>query len=112
MVDFNIQNSDEISDCLRKQAISNLLRVTVHAHQEMVEENISLDEVKEVLLNAKVVENYAEHKRGSCCLVCGKTAQERFLHVVTTTSLELAIIITVYEPQSPKWETPFKRGEI
>ena len=34
----------------------------------------------------------------------------RYLHIVCTTSLGLATIITVYEPKLPKWVTPFKRG--
>jgi len=111
MVDFDIHNNEAIENRLRQQAESERLRVTVHAHQEMVEENISLDEVKQVLFNATLIENYTEHKRGSCCLVCGKTLQRKYVHVVITTSLEVAIIITVYEPKPPKWVTPFERGK-
>jgi hypothetical protein len=77
----------------------------------MVEEDVSLEEVREVLLDAAVVENYPEHKRGPCCLVCRRTSRGRYLHVVCTTSLEVVILITVYEPKPPKWVTPFKRGE-
>jgi hypothetical protein len=76
----------------------------------MVEEDISLDDVGEVLLNARVVENYPEHRRGPCCLVCRQTARGRFVHVVCTTALDLAVIITVYEPKPSKWVTPFERG--
>jgi hypothetical protein len=77
----------------------------------MVEEDVSLDEVREVLLNAAVLENYPDHKRGSCCLACGKTLRGRYVHVVCTTALELTIIITVYEPKPPRWADPFMRGK-
>jgi hypothetical protein len=77
----------------------------------MVEEDISYDQVREVLSLPQILENYAEHKRGSCCLICGRTSSGRFIHIVCTTSLEVAIIITVYEPKPPKWVTPFERGE-
>ena len=105
-----IHDHGAITARLREQAGADRLRITVHAHQEMVEEDISLDEVREVLLAATVVENYPEHKRGPCCLVCRRTGRGRFVHVVCTTALELVIIITVYEPKLPKWMTPFERG--
>jgi len=76
----------------------------------MVEEEVSYDELCEVLGGARLLENYPDHKRGACCLVCGRTGRDRYLHIVCTTSLEVAIIITVYEPKPPKWPTPFERG--
>lgn len=106
-----MHNRDAIAARLKEQAERDALRVTVHGHQEMVEEDVSLEEVREVLLDAAVVENYPEHKRGPCCLVCRRTSRGRYLHVVCTTSLEVVILITVYEPKPPKWVTPFKRGE-
>lgn len=86
-------------------------RVTQHAQQEMAEENILLDEVLEALLSAKVLEDYPQHRRGPCCLVFGHTSAERPLHIVCTTARPLLIIITVYEPKPPKWESPTQRGE-
>ena len=110
MADADIHSSETITDRLRRQAKADRLRITVHAHQEMVEEDISLGDVIGVLCQATLVENYPDHKRGSCCLVCGQTRVERYLHVVCTTSLDIAIIITVYEPKLPKWATPFERA--
>jgi Domain of unknown function (DUF4258) len=107
-VDF--QNHEKISERLREQTQSEAIRVTLHAHQEMAEEDLSLQDVCDALQDAKVLENYPEHRRGPCCLVCGSTSRGRYVHVVCTTSLEAAIIITVYEPQPPKWPTPFERG--
>ena len=106
----DVQNGAGIAARLRNQAITCAMRITLHAHQEMTEEDVSLEEVCEVLLNGHIIENYPEHKRGACCLVCGHTSGGRYVHVVCTTSLEVAIIITVYEPREPKWVTPFVRG--
>ncbi|MCU0858829.1 MAG: DUF4258 domain-containing protein [Pontiellaceae bacterium] len=83
--------------------------MTAHAHQEMVEEDILLEDVLCVLRRPVVIENYPDHKRGACCLVCGRNTEGRDIHVVCTTSLDLAIVITVYEPKEPKWENPFTR---
>ena len=86
------------------------LRVTQHAQQEMTEENIVLEEALKAIRSGKIIENYPEHRRGPCCLICGYTRQQRPLHVVTTTKGPILILITVYEPKPPKWITPTQRG--
>jgi uncharacterized protein DUF4258 len=96
---------------LREQAERDAVRLTVHAHEEMADESISYDEISDVLSRGEVVENYPEHKRGACCLICARTCRGRFVHAVCTTSLEVAIIITAYEPVAPHWTTPFERGK-
>ena len=111
MTDRETQDVDAALSRIREQASLALVRVTAHAHQEMVEEHILLDDVLVAMREAKLVENYPEHKRGACCLVCGRDSNGRYLHIVCTSSLEVVIIITVYEPMFPKWATPFERGE-
>lgn len=100
-----------ITERLSLQGREERIRVTAHAHQEMVEEAIPLDDVLYALRRAKVIENYADHRRGPCCLVHGQSVAGRDIHIVCTTSLDLAIIITVYEPKMPKWKDPFTRGK-
>jgi hypothetical protein len=92
------------------QADREALRVTQHAQEEMTEEDIVLEDVLEALRSGAILENYPEHRRGACCLVCGYTRQRRPLHVVCTTAQPLLILITVYEPKPPKWVTPTRRG--
>jgi hypothetical protein len=98
-----------ITNNLKNRAMHDEIRITLHGHQEMAEENILYMEVRQAIISGQVIENYPEHQRGSCCLLCGKTEKDRYLHVVCTTSLEVVIIITVYEPKPPKWTTPFQR---
>jgi len=86
------------------------VRVTLHAHQEMLDEGITLDEVLQALGSAEVLEDYSEHRRGACCLALGFTQAGRPLHVVCTTAQPTLIIITVYEPRAPKWVSPTARG--
>jgi hypothetical protein len=95
---------------IRTQVGADSVRVTQHADEEMVAETISLNEVYEALLAGDILENYPEHRRGACCLVCGFTESGRPLHVVCTTGRPILIVITVYEPQPPKWVTPTQRG--
>nr|VFK24335.1 MAG: protein of unknown function (DUF4258) [Candidatus Kentron sp. LFY] len=105
------RDSARIVSRLREQAFANSIHVTIHAHQEMVVENVSYDAVREVLFDAEVIENYPDHQRGPCCLLCGLASSRHPLHIVCTTSLDVVIIITVYEPKPPKWITPFQRGD-
>ena len=111
MTDRDIQDAEAIVGRIRQQSSSELVRVTMHAHQEMLDENIVLEDVLGALREAKMVENYPSHKRGPCCLLCGRSRSGKYLHIVCTSSLEVAIIITVYEPMLPKWITPFERGK-
>lgn len=104
------ENPEEILQRFRQQVEQGALRITQHAQQEMAEEDILLDDTLQAILSGLILENYPEHRRGPCCLVCGYTDQGRPLHVVCTTAQPLLILITVYEPRPPKWVTPTRRG--
>jgi hypothetical protein len=105
-----IGDLEEIVKRIRAQVNEEDFRVTQHAHQEMAEEDITLDEVLEATAAGQILENYPEHRRGACCLLNGHTMRGRPLHVVCTTAKAALIIITVYEPKPPKWITPAQRG--
>jgi hypothetical protein len=96
---------------VRKQAEAGEYRITVHANQEMWDEDISLAEVLEAIVTAHVLENYPQHRRGPCCLLNGQTRRGRPLHVVCTTACEMLILITVYEPKPPRWISPTQRRQ-
>ena len=101
---------DEIMERIRGQVRNGLLRFTLHAYQRMVEEGVGVDEVMEALMSGEAIEDYPEHRRGACCLVCGRTRTGRYLHIVCTMGFDVVVIITVYEPREPKWRTPFERA--
>lgn len=94
---------------IKSHAASGDLRITQHAQQETAVEEISLDEVLEAIGHGEVLEHYPEHRRGACCLVCGPTETGRPLHIVCTPAQPMLILITVYEPRPPKWQTPRER---
>jgi len=109
---MNAQDKVELVTILSRiqaQAILEHVRVTQHAQQEMVEEDVTLDEVLQVGTTGKILEHYPEHKRGACGLLLGRTRRGRVLHIVCTTAQPILIIITVYEPKLPKWTTPTQR---
>ena len=110
MTNADNKNINDIIIRLRQDAETENIRVTAHAHQEMFEDNFLFHHVIEALSDAVVLENYSEHKRGPCCLICGKASNDRYIHIVCSTAQEATIIITVYEPNLPKWKNPFKRS--
>ena len=110
MADGDITDINVILSKIRDQAITSNLRLTLHAQQEMVEEDIKIADIYAALANGHILENYHEHQRGACCLLTGKDSRKRDIHIVCTTSQPTLIIITAYLPLPPKWITPTQRG--
>lgn len=110
MSEFDITDVAVILNRLRAQARAEKIRVTQHAQQEMIEDGFVLDDVLAAIETGEIIENYPEHRRGACCLLNGVTVHARNVHVVCTTTRPVLIIITVYEPEPPKWVTPTQRG--
>lgn len=109
--DKAMQPDSEVLEHIKAHIKDGTIYFTLHAQQEMVNDDVTVDELLDALQNGQVIENYPQHKRGPCCLISGKTFKGRFLHVVCTTSLPELVIITVYEPMPPKWIAPDQRGE-
>ena len=88
--------------------------LSVHAHDERQAEAITVENIKEALLNGEILEQYPDDPRGESCLVLGHM-ENRPAHVVCGWKKNgWLFIITVYIPQPPKWideRTRAKRGE-
>ncbi len=96
---------------IKKSIVNNKYLFTLHADEERRNDSLSVFEVETVLSNGEILEDYPEDRRGHSCLVVGKI-KERFVHVVCGRNKSgWLVIITVYIPSTPKWETPIKRGE-
>jgi len=82
----------------------------VHAIKHMFERNISTDDVRQVLENGEMVEEYPEDKPFPSKLILGRIGS-RPLHVVVAhdKATNEKIVITVYEPEPTMWEADFKR---
>ncbi len=101
-----------MSESIRQNLISGNIRFTLHAFEEMKNEEINSDDVIQALLDGSLLENYPNHKRGDCCLINGKAKSERPLHIVCTTANPITIVITVYEPKPSKFISPTQRKTI
>lgn len=108
---MNDNTWERILHRIQVQLSAGNLRITQHAQQEMVEEDISLDDLLETISHGQILEDYPQHRRGACCLLSGRTSAGRAIHLVCTTAQPTLIIITTYEPKLPKWITSTRRRQ-
>ncbi len=96
---------------LFKRAVhAQQIKISLHAAEEAIAENITRRDIESVMLNAQLLEDYPDWWLGPSCLIYGQTNTGRDLHVVLSYSELPVTVITVYEPESPKWVTPTVRG--
>jgi hypothetical protein len=93
-----------------KQSAGKKIIYSLHALDEMNAEDklITTDEVRSVVFNGEIIEDYPEDKRGHSCLMFGMPDSRRPVHVVCAPKEEYLAIITAYIPSLEKWETDFK----
>lgn len=75
-----------------------------HALKRVVERNISETEIKQIGMNANMIEEYPDDKYSPSCLLLGFTQTGRPLHIqVSRADTDLVKIITLYEPSTEEW---------
>lgn len=81
----------------------------VHAVQRMFERNISVKAVIRALQSGKPIEDYSAEMSEPSRLILSFEGKRPF-HVVMTENIEenTTTIITVYKPDSAKWDKDFK----
>ena len=69
---------------------------------------ITVEEVRAVVLEGEIIENYPDDVRGHSCLMLGRGVLGRPIHVVCSPKEDYLAIITVYLPDERRWETDWK----
>ena len=95
---------------LRQAVDEHRIKISLHAAEEALAEEITRREIEAALCSATLLEDYPEWWLGPSCLIHGQTDSGRDLHVVVSYSGLPVTIITVYEPRPPKWTEPTRRG--
>jgi len=93
-----------------RRAAGKRIIYTEHALNEMnaEEEMITRDEVRQVIFEGEIIEDYPEDVRGHSCLMLAFTEKGRPVHVVCAPKEDYLGIITVYVPTEEKWEADFR----
>lgn len=85
------------------------IEVTQHMMHRFQQRNIKYREIKEVIANGEIIEDYPEAYPNPACLLLGMTAKERRLHVVVGVTQDKLWIITAYEPDKTLWSDDFRK---
>ena len=82
--------------------------ISTHAEIERLEEDIDISDIETCIESGVLLEDYPNDSRGHCGLFAGRV-HGQWLHVVCGRREDWVIIITVYMPKQPYWETPLRR---
>ena len=97
-------------ELIRNRAQQHLLFLP-HAINQMSREErlISPTDVRQVVFDGEVVEDYPEDSRGRSCLILGYAKDGRPVHVVCAPKDDYLAVITAYVPESSQWDAEYKR---
>ncbi|MDD2776137.1 MAG: DUF4258 domain-containing protein [Gallionella sp.] len=97
-------------DWIKTSVYNDHYRYSRHGDQERQNDNLTLADISQALLNGRILEQYPDTGRGVSCLVVGFTDHGIPIHVVCGKMGAVLVIITVYIPMPPKFTNPFERG--
>jgi hypothetical protein len=94
-----------------RQAAGKRILFLPHAIRQMANPDrmISVNEVRYVIENGEIIEDYAEDEMGHSCLLLGKGEDGRSIHVVCTPKENYLAIITTYLPNPEQWMDNFRK---
>jgi len=96
-----------------QKVLSEQFEFSKHAVDQSILRRIRVHEIKEVIANGQLIEDYPTDKYGSSCLIFGLTQAGRVIHVQCSYPIRPLIkIITVYEPHPERWNDNFTRRRI
>jgi hypothetical protein len=98
---------------LRRKLAAGEAEYSLHAVRQMVVRMITPLEIVQAVLAGEVIEDYPEDKYSPSCLIAGRTATNRALHVQCThPSRSLLKVITAYEPDPAQWDEGLRKRKI
>ncbi len=75
--------------------------------QQRIARGIRRQEIEEAIAAGEIIEDYPHHHYGPACLILGRTAEGKPLHLLCSVRATVDII-TVYEPDPLEWEQDFR----
>jgi len=96
---------------LIRRSIAKKILFLPHAVRQMTRPDrmISPSEIRNVLINGKIIERYPEDARGYSCLMMGHGNKGQPIHVVCSPKDEYLSVITAYIPSILEWDEGFEK---
>lgn len=95
---------------IRQKFLTGEYRITRHAQRRCDTREISLTEIKHVILNGEIIENYPNDKPYPSCLILGYVKHHLPLYVLCALG-DIVHIITIHWLDPQKWLDPKTRRE-
>ena len=93
---------------IRRKFAQEQFEFSKHAVDQSILRQIRVQEIREVIANGQVIEDYPEDKYGPSCLIASSTQAQRPIHVQCSyPDRPLIKVITVYEPNPQRWNQDF-----
>ncbi|MEH1839688.1 MAG: DUF4258 domain-containing protein [Nostoc sp.] len=93
---------------IRQKVADEQFEFSKHAVDQSILRQVQVQEIREVIANGQVIEDYPNDKYGPSCLISGLTQARRPIHVQCSyPSGVLVRIITLYQPDPQKWDKDF-----
>ena len=101
--------TEEFLNLVREKARERILFLP-HATRQMMHPDrmISTNDVRKVIFQGKIIEDYPDDVRGHTCLILGYGDNQRVLHVVCAPKDKYLAIITAYIPSSEQWDENYE----
>ncbi len=99
----------KLRELIRERASQRILFLP-HAVRQMSRPDrmISTADVRKVIEEGEIVEDYREDARGHSCLILGRARDGRPIHIVCTPKDEYLAVITAYIPVEEQWSKDFR----
>ncbi len=89
---------------IRRKIIAGQFEYSKHAADQSILRKITVQELREAITSAEIIEDYPEDKYGPTCLMLGFTKKNRPLHIQCSyPSRPIIKIVTLYEPNPDEW---------
>ena len=95
-------------DRLRKYYAEDAVFVTEHASLRFRQKGIKAKDIRVVVSNGEIIEQYPDNYPYPSCLIYGKDSQNRVVHVCMSDEGSSSRIITAYYPDPNKWSEDLK----
>ena len=98
-------------EALKSVIFTDNFKITLHALNEMMEDSVSLYELKKSIQGGDIIEDYPSSKPLPACLILSFNSQNKPIHSVWAydDTSSRAILVTVYRPNPEKWVKYKKR---
>ena len=77
--------------------------ITDHCLKRMLERNIDINQIRQVILNGEIIEQYPDDYPYPSCLILGNG-----LHAVVGIGSDMLWFITAYRPNPDEWDSTLK----